>query len=147
MYKNRRHPTKVECRLFCPILSDRCRFRNFLKLLSYRHTPDLLCVLEASPFGAKLASGGPFFPIAGKVGKRARRNLRFLHFRARYTLIDIRNFIPHVRARHSSSIRHRIVSASAPLPLIPTTNSAVGSTVDNASGSDAEEKSIRHAQR
>ena len=40
MYKNRRHPTKVECRLFCPILSDRCRFRNFLKLLSYRHTPD-----------------------------------------------------------------------------------------------------------
>ena len=38
MYKNRRHPTKVECRLFCPILSDRCRFRNFLKLLSYRHT-------------------------------------------------------------------------------------------------------------
>lgn len=42
MYKNRRHPTKVECRLFCPILSDRCRFRNFLKLLSYRHTPDIL---------------------------------------------------------------------------------------------------------
>jgi hypothetical protein len=42
MYKNRRHPTKVECRLFCPILSDRCRFRNFLKLLSYRHTPEQL---------------------------------------------------------------------------------------------------------
>ena len=44
MYKNRRHLTEVECRLFCcPILLSRCRFCNFLKLLSYRHTanPDL----------------------------------------------------------------------------------------------------------
>ena len=40
--KNRRHPTEVECRLFCPILSRSCRFRNFLKLLSYRHTPKYL---------------------------------------------------------------------------------------------------------
>ena len=48
MYKNRRHPTKVECRLFCPILSDRCRFRNFLKLLSYRHTPERLSLLIPS---------------------------------------------------------------------------------------------------
>lgn len=39
--KNRRHPTEVECRLFCPILSRSCRFRNFLKLLSYRHTPNV----------------------------------------------------------------------------------------------------------
>lgn len=32
-------PTEVECRLFCcPILFDRCRFCNFFKLLSYRHT-------------------------------------------------------------------------------------------------------------
>ena len=38
--KNRRHPTEVECRLFCPILFRSCRFRNFLKLLSYRHTPE-----------------------------------------------------------------------------------------------------------
>ena len=37
--KNRRHPTEVECRLFCcPILLSRCRFCSFLKLLSYRHT-------------------------------------------------------------------------------------------------------------
>ena len=37
--KNRRHPTEVECRLFCcPILLGRCRFCSFLKLLSYRHT-------------------------------------------------------------------------------------------------------------
>ena len=39
MYKNRRHPTEAECRLFCcPILLSRCRFCSFLKLLSYRHT-------------------------------------------------------------------------------------------------------------
>lgn len=37
--KNRRHPTEVECRLFFPILFRSCRFRNSLKLLSYRHTP------------------------------------------------------------------------------------------------------------
>lgn len=41
--KNRRHPTEVECRLFCcPILLGRCRFCSFLKLLSYRHTPKAL---------------------------------------------------------------------------------------------------------
>ena len=41
MYKNRQHPTEVECRLFCcPILLGRCRFCSFLKLLSYRHTAD-----------------------------------------------------------------------------------------------------------
>ena len=40
MYKNRQHPTDVECRLFCcPILLGRCRFCSFLKLLSYRHMP------------------------------------------------------------------------------------------------------------
>ena len=49
MYKNRRHPAEVECRLFCcPILLSRCRFCSFLKLLSYRHTPErpLLFFLE-----------------------------------------------------------------------------------------------------
>ena len=30
------------------------------------------------------ASGGPLFPAAGKVGKRAGRNQRFLHFLPRY---------------------------------------------------------------
>ena len=43
MYKNRQHPTEVECRLFCcPILLGRCRFCSFLKLLSYRHTANCL---------------------------------------------------------------------------------------------------------
>ena len=42
MYKNRLHSTEAECSLFCcPILISRCRFCSFLKLLSYRHTPDV----------------------------------------------------------------------------------------------------------
>ena len=45
-------------------------------------------------------------PIAAKVGKSARRNLRFLHL-------------------------------PAPLPLMPTPNSALAPTVENVSGSDA----------
>ena len=49
MYKNRQHPTEVECRLFCcPILLGRCRFCSFLKLLSYRHTAKLLSLLFIS---------------------------------------------------------------------------------------------------
>ena len=49
-------------------------------------------------------------PIAAKVGKSARRNLRFLHL-------------------------------PAPLPLMPTPNSALCSTVENVSGSGAREAS------
>jgi hypothetical protein len=44
MYKNRQHSTEAECRLFfCPILFDRCRFRNSFKLLSYQHTAKNRC--------------------------------------------------------------------------------------------------------
>ena len=47
MYKNRQHPTEVECRLFCcPILLGRCRFCSFLKLLSYRHTAEAVLLLS-----------------------------------------------------------------------------------------------------
>ena len=52
-----------------------------------------------------------------KVGKSARRNLRFLHFRARYGLYGM------VSACHAFTqvflfrIVKRIVSAPAPLPL------------------------------
>ena len=49
MYKNSRHSTEAECRLFCcPILLGRCRFCSFLKLLSYRHTANRLpfCLAE-----------------------------------------------------------------------------------------------------
>ena len=61
MYKNRQHPTEVECRLFCcPILLGRCRFCSFLKLLSYRHTANgrrLFEALESEHF-RKLAGAG-----------------------------------------------------------------------------------------
>ena len=76
-------------------------------------------------------------PIAAKVGKSARRNLRFLHFRARYILCGL------VIAYHTFTqgfllrLDKRIVSAPAPLPLIPTPNNAISSTVDNVSGSGA----------
>ena len=57
--------------------------------------------------------GDLLLPIAAKVGKSARRNLRFLHLRA-------------------------------PLPLMPTPNSAFGSIVECMSGSGARRKSMRH---
>ena len=94
MYKNRRHPTEVECRLFCPILSDRCRFRTFLKLLSYRHTPKggfFHCFvfsffsrekgvprLRARVTLLLFASGGLFsFSSERKEEKKRRQKLRF----------------------------------------------------------------------
>ena len=40
------------------------------------------------PREARAASGGPLFPTAGKVGKRAGRNQWFLHFLARYAFSD-----------------------------------------------------------
>ena len=51
--------------------------------------------------------------------------------------------IPHVHVKFPFSLRCRIVSAPAPLPLIPTPNNAFGSTVESMSGSGARRKSIR----
>ena len=100
-----------------------------------------------------------------KVGKSARRNLRFLHFRARYTLYGIvgacRTFTQDFLFRFDK----RTVSAPAPLPLTSTPKNTVGSTVrrrdaliappynalfstvDIVSGSGARRKSIRHTKR
>ena len=52
-----------------------------------------------------------------KVGKSARRNLRFLHFRARYILCEL--VIAYHTFTQSFLLRlvKRIVSAPAPLPL------------------------------
>ena len=88
--------------------------------------------------------GDLLLPIAAKVGKSARRNLRFLHFRARYILCGL------VIAYHTFTqgfllrLDKRIVSAPAPLPLMPTPNSAFGSIVEFMSGSGARRKSMRH---
>ena len=82
-----------------------------------------------------------------KVGKSTGRNLRFLHLPARYALHKIVN-VYHAITRnfHFRSVK-RIVSAPAPLPLMPTPNNAVSSTVDNVSGSGAGRKSMCHTKR
>ena len=72
-----------------------------------------------------------------KVGKSTGRNLRFLHLPARYALHKIVN-VYHAITRnfHFRSVK-RIVSAPAPLPLMPTPNNASVSAVENVSGSGA----------
>ena len=64
-----------------------------------------------------------------KVGKNTGRNLRFLHFRARYNAYRI--VVAYLAFTEDFLIRFdkKIVSAPAPLPLIPITNSLFGSTV------------------
>ena len=76
-------------------------------------------------------------PIAAKVGKNARRNLRFLHFRARYVLCCFVCFYRTFAVDFLFRFDKRIVSASVPLPLMPTPNNASVSTVENVSGSGA----------
>ena len=82
-----------------------------------------------------------------KVGKSTGRNLRFLHFRARYGAYRIVSTYHTFTQDFLFRFVKRIVSASAPLPLIPATNSAFGSTVDNVSGNGARRKSMRHTLR
>ena len=78
-----------------------------------------------------------------KVGKSTGRNLRFLHLPARYALCESVCFYHTItRDFHFRPVK-RIVSAPAPLPLMPTPDSTVFSTVAPASGSDAGRKSIR----
>ena len=87
MYKNRRHPTEVECRLFCcPILLGRCRFCNFLKLLSYRHT----------------AYRDTFLLHFHSVPSRSRRDSIAPEVRPKCAQSSFR-FIPPSNKRHSSS--------------------------------------------
>ena len=72
-----------------------------------------------------------------KVGKNTGRNLRFLHFRARYTLYKIAAAFHTFTWDFLFRIVKGIVSASAPLPLMPTPNNALAPTVENVSGSGA----------
>ena len=76
-------------------------------------------------------------PIAAKVGKSARRNLRFLHFRARYVLSCFVCFYRTITLDYLFRFVKKIVSAPASLPLMPTPNNASVSTVENVSGSGA----------
>ena len=72
-----------------------------------------------------------------KVGKSTGRNLRFLHFRTRYSACRSRGVYHAFAGEFPFRFVKRIVSAPAPLPLIPTPNNAFGSTVENVSGSGA----------
>ena len=99
------------------------------------------------PREARAASGGPLFPTAGKVGKRAGRNQWFLHFLAHYFLCE---FVARCHAFTQGFLFRlvkRIVFAPAPLPLIPTPNNASVPTVETVSGSGARRKSMRHTKR
>ena len=76
-------------------------------------------------------------PIAAKVGKSARRNLRFLHLRARYRAYRFVTACHTFTQNFLFRFVKRIAFAPAPLPLMPTPNNAFGSTVENVSGSGA----------
>ena len=86
-------------------------------------------------------------PIAAKVGKNARRNLRFLHFRARYGAYRSKGAYHAFAGKFPFRFVKRIVSASAPLPLMPASDNALVSTVENVSGSGTKRKSMRHTKR
>ena len=72
-----------------------------------------------------------------KVGKSTGRNLRFLHLRARYVLCRFAAAYHTFTEDFLFRFDKRIVSAPVPLPLMPTPNNAVASTVDTISGSGA----------
>ena len=79
--------------------------------------------------GTRTASGGPLFPVAGKAGKRARRNQWFLHFLARYNVYKFADAYHTFTQNFRPRLGKRIVSASASLPLMSTLNTAFASTV------------------
>ena len=82
-----------------------------------------------------------------KVGKSTGRNLRFLHFRARYALLNFDIMFRTFARIFLFRFVKRIVSASAPLPLMLAPNNALVSIVATMSGSGARRKLIRHTQR
>ena len=78
----------------------------------------------------------PTFPNSWKSGQKSRKKPMISSLPCVLYAVQNRDCIPHVRASLSFSFCHRIVSASAPLPLIPTSKNALGSTVWRDVGSD-----------
>ena len=78
-----------------------------------------------------------------KVGKSTGRNLRFLHFRACYALLNFDIMFRTFARIFLFRFVKRIVSASAPLPLMLAPNNALVSTVATMSGSGAVAETIR----
>ena len=115
-------------------------FRNFI--LIKRRAFALLFIWEYFALRRDL-----LLSTVTKVGKSTGRNLRFLHFRARYGAYRIVSTYHTFTQDFLFRFVKRIVSASAPLPLISAPNSAFGSTVENVSGSGARRKSMRHTKR
>ena len=113
-------------------------------------SPPFSCVVSDVSRGCEgsfALRGDLLLSTVTKVGKNTGRNLRFLHFRARYVLRIFRTACHTFAEIFLFRAVKRIAFSPAPLPLMPTTNNAFGSIVECMSGSGARRKSIRHTQR
>ena len=81
------------------------------------------------PPGTGTASGGPFLSVAKERGKERQQEPRFLHLLARYTVCKLATACRTFTPAFSPRLVKRIVSAPAPLPLMPAPNNAIISTV------------------
>ena len=89
---------------------------------------DLLLPAAAGVFSFFVSDGPISFNSERNGGKNAGKNCVFA-FPHALSCLRIWLTVPHVRGSFPVSFRQRTVSATAPLPLIPTTNNAFGSTV------------------
>ena len=117
------------------------RRRGFFALRS-----DLLLPVAAGVFSFFVSDGPISFNSERNGGKNAGKNYVFA-FPHALCPSQICCCAPHVHADLPVSFRQRIVSATAPLPLMPTPNNVFGSTVATVSGSGAGGKSVRHTVR
>ena len=93
--------------------------------------------------GVFRAPARPTFANSGKSRQKHRKEPPAPSLPSALCSVRTCDCIPHVHVKFPFSLRCRIVSAPAPLPLIPTPNNAFGSTVESMSGSGAKRKSIR----
>ena len=89
---------------------------------------DLLLPVAAGVFSFFVSDGPISFNSERNGGKNAGKNCVFA-FPHALSCLRICLTVPHVHANLPVSFRQRTVSATAPLPLIPTPNNAFGSTV------------------
>ena len=125
-------------RLEWELFRGSARGRGFFALRS-----DLLLPVAAGVFSFFVSDGPISFNSERNGGKNAGKNCVFA-FPHALSCLRICLTVPHVHANLPVSFRQRTVSATAPLPLIPTPNNASASTVATVSGSGARGKSVRH---
>ena len=87
------------------------------------------------------------FPSSWKSSQKSRKKPMVSSLPCVLCIVQGRDCQPHVHRKCPFSLCYRIVSAPAPLPLVPTTDNASVSTVDNASGSGARGMWICHMIR